>query len=290
MVSRVLETPARLVRSRPAGPSVPSVASEQPLKWFPEHDRLRWFHEHYDAAAREIMDFFGAEGITLTGRRVADIGCGDGIIDLGVFRRTRPLQLTGFDTRPTDLGLLRKLAAENGVPDEIDAGLAFRKSQPASLPAKDASFDFIYSWSVFEHVEEPIALIKEIRRVLRPEGAFMIQLYPFYHSENGSHLWDWFPEGFAQLLNSEEDMIQKVRTDPGPDPDWAEALLWSSHGLNKITLDDLQRSLLAGGFRVSKLELITETVLVPPELARFPLSFLGVAGVKLLAIPLSRDP
>ena len=33
----------------------------------------RWFKEHYEDAADEILSFLGGDGITLEGRRVADI-------------------------------------------------------------------------------------------------------------------------------------------------------------------------------------------------------------------------
>jgi hypothetical protein len=48
------------------------------------HDPVQWFTEHFDEAAGKILDFLDGDGISLEGRRVGDIGCGDGIIDLGV--------------------------------------------------------------------------------------------------------------------------------------------------------------------------------------------------------------
>lgn len=36
------------------------------------------------------------------------------------------------------------------------------------------SFDVVYMLSVLEHVNDPVALLKEIRRVLKPSGIFFV--------------------------------------------------------------------------------------------------------------------
>lgn len=242
-----------------------------------------WFREHFDEAAAQVVEFLHSDGIELRGRDVADIGAGDGIIDLGVFVKAQPASLVGFDIVPTDPARLLEIARREAGLDELPEALQFRTSQPTAIPAPDDSFDLAFSWSTFEHVTEPTALLRDIHRVLRPDGVFMLQIWPLYHSQHGSHLWHWFPDGFAQLLRSPEEIEADVRRRPGPDPWWAERLLDEWRSCNRITLDGLQASLLAAGFRVSKVSLLTEPVHLPPQLERFPLSALAVAGVKLLA-------
>jgi ubiquinone/menaquinone biosynthesis C-methylase UbiE len=43
----------------------------------------------------------------------------------------------------------------------------------AALPFKDASFDLITANMVLEHVDDPAAVLAEVRRVLRPKGVFV---------------------------------------------------------------------------------------------------------------------
>ena len=116
-------------------------------------------------------------------------------------------------------------------------------------------------------------------------GLLMIQVWPFYHSEHGSHLWEWFPRGFAQFLHEPEELEATVRANPGPDPEWAEAVLWAYRHLNQITLDDLQRSLQLGGFRTVRVHPMTGALQPPVEVAKLPLSLITIAGVELLATP-----
>ena len=245
--------------------------------------RGQWFREHYEQAPREIVDFFGGDGISLTGKRVGDIGCGDGIIDLGLCHLAEPAHLVGFDLVQTDLELLSDVAREHDVEQGIPETLEFRKAAPDHLPCDDAAFDFLFSWSAFEHIKEPEVVAREMRRVLRPDGVVMIQVWPFYHSEHGSHLAPWFPEGFAQLVLRPDELAEEVRQAPGDDPAWSEYLLDLVPDLNRITVDDLQRALLSAGFIVGKVELLTNCFHIPRALAHLPLSLLGVAGVKLLA-------
>ena len=242
-----------------------------------------WFREHFDTAAAEVIDFLAASGIELTGREVADVGTGDGIIDLGVALKAKPTQLVGFDISETDPERLLALAKREGVAKKLPSELDFRLSEPTRLPWDDNSFDVVFSWSTFEHVAEPIPLLRDIHRVMRPLGVLMIQLWPLFHSQHGSHLWQYFPEGFVQLLCPDVEIETAVRQNPGPDVEWSEKLLTEFRSCNRITLDGLHAALSAAGFRVSKIELMSETVVVPPELKQVPLSLLGISGAKLLA-------
>ena len=63
-----------------------------------------------------------------------------------------------------------------------------------------------------------------------------------------------------------------------------EYMLAQYHGLNRVTVDELQRCLVDTGFSVHKLELITHQVRLPKGLdRRYSFADLGIAGLKLLA-------
>lgn len=245
----------------------------------------QWFHDHYQVAPSEMADFIQTAGVELEGKSIADIGCGDGIMDLGFFNQVKPSQLVGFDLNPVDRGALLARAQANGV--EIDAipdALEYRVSGPVELPAETHSFDRVVTWSAFEHVGDPLRLFKEIRRIMKPDGVLFLQLWPFYHSHQGGHLWDWFPEGFAHLTKTEDEIVAAMRADDKGNPGFTEYMIDEIRHLNRATVDDLQRSMLAAGLFVTKFQLLTEPVHIKPELSRYPLSQLGIGGVKLLAV------
>jgi len=171
------------------------------------------------------------------------------------------------------------------VKQPLPAELEFRQSAPSSTPAEDASFDLVYSWSAFEHIGDPVGVLREIRRIIRPGGVFFLQLWPFYHSAKGSHLWDWFEQDFHHLLAGEREIVEQMRASDRHDGGWTEYMAREFEQLNRVTLGELQRAVLTAGFDVRRLELLSSTVLLTPELARYSWSDLGIGGIKLLAAP-----
>jgi SAM-dependent methyltransferase len=250
-----------------------------------EHDPVRWWSEHYDGVATQIVEFLVGDGFELRGKSLADVGSGDGIIDLGLVHRARPAKLVGYDVRVTDVDALRRSAEAAGVeapfpgPDE----LAFVESEADHLPALDATFDLVFSWSVFEHVSQPVVMLREVSRVLKPDGLFFLQIWPLFNSRHGGHAWMAIDEPFAHLTNSPFTLRDQLRGRQGTDPTRTADDEFES--LNRLTLDQLQRALLLAHMRISKLELISEVVHIPPDLAHHNVADLAVSGVKLLAAP-----
>lgn len=242
----------------------------------------QWFWDHYDWASNQIIQFYSGDGISLNNGVVADIGCGDGFIDLGIIHKAKPKKLIGFDINLTNKDYLLQRAIEEDVLKKLPTNLTFLKSKIDYLPANDKTFDFIISWSAFEHISNPIAVLKEMRRIIKPSGVMFIQIWPLYYSQYGSHLRDWFPDGWEQHLLS----LQKIKN-----------ILLSSkknnsnymaneyESLNKITIDELQYSLIKSGFKIAKVELETSPFHLPIELKNIPISKLAISGIKLLATP-----
>src|SRR6185436_10216272 len=86
-----------------------------------------WFHKHFDHAARTVMSYMLGDSPLLDGR-VLDVGCGDGITDLGMVLRRRPERLVGIDPFRGYERLL-EIARANQLPlERLPDGLEF---QPA---------------------------------------------------------------------------------------------------------------------------------------------------------------
>jgi SAM-dependent methyltransferase len=242
-----------------------------------------WFEAHHDLAPRRMIEFLAEDGIVLAGKRVADVGCGDGLVDLGLVQRANPASLVGYDVNPTSAELLLERARRHGVADGLPPQLSFARSEPTRLPADDGAFDVVVTWSAFEHVGDPPALLAEIRRVLAADGLLFLQLWPFYHSERGSHLWEWCPEPFHHLVEPAAESERRVRA--GTDAARADLMLGEFRSLNRYTLDDLGRALRGAGLAVRKLAVQTDPVRPPEAALGHPLSALAIAGVQLLATP-----
>lgn len=59
-----------------------------------------------------------------------------------------------------------------------------------ALPMEDASFDAVFSHTVFEHLPDVPEALREVRRVLRPGGCCLLS-YNFLHHRGGHHLFPY---------------------------------------------------------------------------------------------------
>lgn len=242
-----------------------------------------WFQAHFEDAADQTLAFLGDAGRSIEGRAVADIGCGDGIIDLGLAMKGKPAKLIGYDVRPPDGAAVTRIAAAAGVEAELPACLSFETSTITSVPAEDDTFDVVVTWSVFEHVTYPVEMLAEVARILKPDGVLFLQLWPFFYSEHGGHLWPHYTESFPHLRHSDAEIREHLSGRRGTDP--TRGAVDEYESLNHVSVDQLQRGLMAAGLVVTKLELLTSAFHIPRQLAHLPLSLLGISGVKLLAVP-----
>lgn len=109
------------------------------------------------------------------GSRVLDIGCNDGEF-VKLLREKRDCDAHGID--PSEVAIAK--ANEKGQ-DTCIIGDA------EHIPFSDGSFDFVTCMEVLVHLYDPTAVLKEIRRVLKPEG---VLLGSTPHKNLERHIWD----------------------------------------------------------------------------------------------------
>lgn len=151
--------------------------------------------------AEAVLQARVAKGFAPT--KVLDFGCGDGrSIDL--FRRVLPQsEWTGVD-----------IAASPEVASRRRQDGRFVTYDGYELPFPDRSFPLVYSHQVLEHVRKPELALREIARVLEPDGLFIGQTSQFepYHSYS---LWNFTVYGFKRIV--EDAGLQLAELRPGID-------------------------------------------------------------------------
>ena len=98
------------------------------------------------------------------GSRIADIGCGTGL----AFQFFPNSQITGFDFCHQ---MLRQAAAKIEGLKQQNIDIRLELADVTNLPALDNTFDAAISVSVTEHIVELSAMIREMRRIVVPQGA-----------------------------------------------------------------------------------------------------------------------
>ncbi len=101
------------------------------------------------------------------GARVLDLGCGAGHVSY----RVAPLvtEVVAYDLAPQMLALVGAHAARHGLPNiRVSCGTA------EALPFPDASYDLVLSRYSAHHWSAPAHALREVCRVLRPEGQWVL--------------------------------------------------------------------------------------------------------------------
>jgi ubiquinone/menaquinone biosynthesis C-methylase UbiE len=114
-----------------------------------------------DAATRSQLLKVGLKA----GMAALDVGCGSGSVTVAMGRIAAPGTAVGTDASDSRLEEARVVAGQSGVPN-----VAFRRGDAYCLPFQDNTFDFVWSRFLLEYLQEPIAAIREMKRVTKPGG------------------------------------------------------------------------------------------------------------------------
>lgn len=135
-------------------------------------ESLRFFHwrseQYFDYL--EYMPVLGQDG-----RVILDYGCGPGHDLVGFVEFSKPARVIGLDVSAASLGEARQRLDLHGT----RADLVQVSEDAPRLPLADASVDYIHSSGVLHHVPDPGRVLREFRRVLRPDGAARIMVYNY---------------------------------------------------------------------------------------------------------------
>ena len=105
------------------------------------------------------------------GHSVLDVGCGPGIDALALTRLVGATgKVSGVDSDAEMIDIACKNAAEAGLADKLE----FRTCDAASLPFEDGVFDSCRAERLFMHLLDPDRVLREIIRVLKPEGRIVV--------------------------------------------------------------------------------------------------------------------
>ena len=117
---------------------------------------------------REMAKKLGLRGFT--SGRILDVGCGFGATAIVLARSLPQSEVVGIDLSDPLLALADQMARDNGVGERP----TFEKADVQEIPYEDNAFDALINLQMLHIVEEPIAMLDEMERVLKPNGALFM--------------------------------------------------------------------------------------------------------------------
>lgn len=99
---------------------------------------------------------------------ILDAGCGHGAALRELEQRFRPDRLVAVDRDPEMVERTREVSRRCSCRVEVQVG------DVAKLDLPDASLDLVFCHQTLHHVSDPVAVLHEFRRVLRPGGLLLM--------------------------------------------------------------------------------------------------------------------
>jgi ubiquinone/menaquinone biosynthesis C-methylase UbiE len=99
------------------------------------------------------------------GLKLLDVGCGPGTITLDLAEAVAPGRVLGIDAVAEPLDAARGNAEARG-----DTTTEFGLGDVYDLDLPDQSVDVVHAHQVLQHLSDPVAALREMRRVCRPGG------------------------------------------------------------------------------------------------------------------------
>lgn len=143
------------------------VQQQEPITWHGEELQHIIDRPRFGLKDPEYRDYIANHCLGLApGMQVADIGCGTAASSLTLVPYLLPGgMLTGFDRDPEVLVSAQANAARQNV-----TNVGFDCADAASIPVPDDTFDVSMCQTVLMHVEDPEAVLLEMKRITRPGG------------------------------------------------------------------------------------------------------------------------
>ena len=113
-----------------------------------------------------MQEYLGAMEID-SAATVLDLGCGTGVASRGIAQRKAFAgRVTGIDRSAYLTAAAKRFAVEEGVENVVE----FRTGDSQSLSLPDAAFDAVIAHTLISHVEDPVAVMREMARIVKPGG------------------------------------------------------------------------------------------------------------------------
>ena len=132
-----------------------------------DSETAEWYADKYGEYATNRL---GVEALTLpAAATIVDIGCGTGSALRHAANQVTQGRLIGIDLVPRMVEIAREQTANHPASERI----IFYEGSAENLPVKDNFADFVLAFDSFDHWQDPLQGLAEVRRILNANGRFV---------------------------------------------------------------------------------------------------------------------
>ena len=171
-------------------------------------DEKDYIRENYFRIHNRVIELLSIKGSD----RILDIGIGTGLLEEKIDKQCK---IAGID--------ISKKMMEKVLEKSLSVEL--KEGSFLNIPYPDSAFDSIISCFAFHHLDnsEKKLALKEIDRVLRQNGKFILADFMYKNAEAGKELENRFEEERRQ------DMIEEMKDENFTNIEWFTDLLAGNH-------------------------------------------------------------
>lgn len=193
--------------------SLTNLANQYDL-WWKHLDSIKRDEKRRSQEKRTYQGILNSLGVS-AGKKILDIACGWG--EVLALAKEKGLEVFGIDISKHAIKLAR----------ERIGGGNLQVAQAEKLPFKDNTFDYIVCIGSLEHFDSPEKALKEMSRVIKPNGRILIRVpnlyflghifmavrYGIFPSEGGQDFSERFSTklGWKELITSNKLRVKEVK-------------------------------------------------------------------------------
>jgi ubiquinone/menaquinone biosynthesis C-methylase UbiE len=137
-------------------------------------------------------------------RRVLALGCGTGVEVRALRRLARPdTAIVGVDHSPALIEAARRHTAGEG----LSGNVTYQLGDAHHVPFGDGEFDIVTLHTLISHVDDPLQVLREARRLVRPGGTVAV-----FDGDYASLTFAYPDHALARTI--EEKLIQLIVANP----------------------------------------------------------------------------
>lgn len=136
----------------------------------------------------------------IVGKTIVDFGCGTGFQSLAL-ARAGAKSVFGIDTNISAVAQATKLAETFGLGEKVK----FADKIDSSIRQK---FDVVISQNSMEHFPDPVAVLKEMKYLVKEDGRLLISFGPPWYAPYGSHMHFFTKMPWINILFSEATVME----------------------------------------------------------------------------------